>query len=385
MDFLKSAPLALALALCSTAPAVAQDLPGPEAILGKLRLANGYFMQQWPDPGKDIVTDRSRPSHIWTRGFYYEGLMALYGIDHDRRYYDYAVQWGEAHQWGLQGGSRTRSADNQCCGQTYLELYQIDPKPERIRDIKASIDAMVATPRNTDWWWVDALQMAMPVFAKLGAITKDPQYFAKMHELYLNTRDQQGTHGLYNPEDHLWWRDRNFVAPFKEPNGEDCYWSRGNGWALAALVRVLDVLPADVAQRAEYVQTFKEMAEALRKVQRPDGFWNVSLHDPTNFGGKEVSGTALFTYGLAWGIRQGILPAEVYRPVVVKAWNAMAGEAVHPDGKLGFVQGTGAQPKDSQPVTYDRMPNFEDFGLGGFLLAGSEVYKLATTAKPAGR
>jgi rhamnogalacturonyl hydrolase YesR len=127
------------------------------------------------------------------------------------------------------------------------------------------------------------------------------------------------------------------------------------------------------------------MAEALRKVQRPDGFWNVSLHDPTNFGGKEVSGTALFTYGLAWGIRQGILPAEVYRPVVVRAWNAMAGEAVHPDGKLGFVQGTGAQPKDSQPVTYDRMPNFEDFGLGCFLLAGSEVYKLATMAKPSSR
>jgi len=58
---------------------------------------------------------------------------------------------------------------------------------------------------------------------------------------------------------------------------------------------------------------------------------------------------------------------------------------VHPDGKLGFVQGTGAQPKDSQPVTYDKTPNFEDFGLGCFLLAGSEVYKLATMAKPMGR
>ena len=42
------------------------------------------------------------------------------------------------------------------------------------------------------------------------------------------------------------------------------------------------------------------MSKALKKCQREDGFWNVSLHDPTNFGGKETSGTALFVYGMAW-------------------------------------------------------------------------------------
>jgi len=51
-------------------------------------------------------------------------------------------------------------------------------------------------------------------------------------------------------------------------------------------------------------------------------------------------------------------------------------ESLHPNGFLGFVQGTGKEPKDSQPVGYDNVPNFEDFGLGCFLLAGSEVYKL---------
>jgi unsaturated rhamnogalacturonyl hydrolase len=50
--------------------------------------------------------------------------------------------------------------------------------------------------------------------------------------------------------------------------------------------------------------------------------------------------------------------------------------SVHPDGSLGYVQGTGKEPKDSQPVSYDNKPDFEDFGLGCFLLAGSEVYKL---------
>jgi rhamnogalacturonyl hydrolase YesR len=111
-------------------------------------------------------------------------------------------------------------------------------------------------------------------------------------------------------------------------------------------------------------------------LQRADGFWNVSLHDPTEFSGKELTGTALFTYGFAWGMNKGILDKNTYLSATIKAWNAMSTEGVHPNGFLGFVQGTGKEPKDGQPVTYDKIPNFEDFGLGCFLLAGSEVYKL---------
>ena len=54
----------------------------------------------------------------------------------------------------------------------------------------------------------------------------------------------------------------------------------------------------------------------------------------------------------------------------------MCKEAVHKDGKLGYVQGTGKEPKDGQPVTYTSTPDFEDYGLGCFLLAGTEIYKL---------
>src|SRR5207237_6969300 len=129
---------------------------------------------------------------------------------------------------------------------------------------------------------------------------------------------------LYNPTDGLWWRDNDFVPPYKEPNGENCYWSRGNGWVVAALVRVLDLLPNDAPHRDEYEKTYLEMMRALPPLQRPDGFWNVSLHDPTNYGGKELTGTALFTYGMAWGINHGLLDGKVYKPTITKAWTAMA-------------------------------------------------------------
>ena len=358
----------------------AQDLPASAEVLKPLQLVNSYFMAKWPDPGKSIVTNRERPSNIWTRGVYYEGLMALHGIAPDPKALDYAVRWGEFHQWGLRNGTRTRNADDQCCGQTYLELYLLDPKPERLRDIKANIDFIVAGERNDDWWWIDALQMAMPIYAKLGVLTKEPKYFEKMHQIYLYSKNTHGGKGLFNPADGLWWRDKDFVPPYKEPNGEDCYWSRGNGWVVAALVRTLDVLPADAPHRAEYVAMLKTMCEALLKVQRTDGFWNASLHDPTNFGGKEVSGTALFTFGMAWGVRHGVLDGAVYRPVIAKAWNAMVTDAVHPNGFLGYVQGTGKEPKDGQPTTFDHAPDFEDYGIGCFLLAGTEVFRLSGRA-----
>lgn len=357
----------------------AQKLPSSKKIIKTAALANKYFMDKWPDPAKPIyVPSRSRtwPSNIWTRAVYYEGLMALYNVDKKKSYYNYALDWANKHKWNLRDGSRTRNGDNQACGQTYIDLYLIDKKPGKIDSIKASIDKMMASDKIDDWHWVDAIQMAMPVFTQLGVLYKDTSYFHRMYEMYAYTKYKHGDKGLFNAAEGLWWRDKDFDPPYKEPNGEDCYWSRGNGWVVAALVRVLDILPKSDPHYAEYMADYKLMMEALVPIQRTDGYWNVSLHDSTNFGGKEITGTSLFIYGMAWGLNEGLLDKKKYLPVVTKAWNAMANEAVHKNGFLGYVQGTGKEPKESQPVTYDREPDFEDFGLGCFLLAASEVSKI---------
>jgi len=353
--------------------AIAQKLPPKKEVMASMVLTNSYFMNKWPDPGKSIITNKERPSNIWTRAVYYEGLMALYNLKQDKSYYDYAVSWGEAHKWGLRDGAKTRNADNQCCGQTYIDLYEIDGNPERIKEIRESVDLMINSDSTGDWTWIDALQMAMPVFAKLGKVTGDKRYSQRMYEMYMDSKVKQG---FYNPKDKLWWRDKDFKPPYKEPNGKGCYWSRGNGWVVAALVRVLDILPKNDEHYKEYQKTYLEMMKALLPLQREDGFWNASLLDPNNFGGKETSGTALFVYGMAWGVNNGLLSANKYTPVITKAWNAMVTEAVHTDGALGYVQGTGKQPSEGQPVTFEHFPDFEDYGLGCFLLAGSEVFKL---------
>ena len=347
----------------------AQTAPDKKEILKVTLQVNDYFMKKYADyRTPSFVKKVVRPSNIWTRSVYYEGLMALYSIYPADEYYLYAKEWADYHQWGFHRGTTTRNADNYCASQIYLDLYNICPDPEKIRKTKANMDMLVNTPQINDWWWIDAIQMGMPIFAKMGKLTGEQKYFDKMWDMYEYTRNKHGENGMFNVKEGLWWRDHNFDPPYKEPNGKNCYWSRGNGWVYAALVRVMNEIPSDEKHHQDYINDFLTMSKALKQCQREDGFWNVSLHDPSNFGGKETSGTALFVYGMAWGVRNGLLDKKTYLPVIIKAWNAMVKDAVHPNGFLGYVQGTGKEPKDSQPVTYDKVPDFEDFGTGCFLL-----------------
>tara|TARA_R110000851_G_scaffold80163_7_gene176547 strand:- start:9673 stop:10746 length:1074 start_codon:yes stop_codon:yes gene_type:complete len=345
-------------------------------VLEQMQLANDYFMNKWPDVGKTIITNKERPSNIWTRGVYYEGLMALHEIYPKEAYYDYAYDWAEFHGWGFRNGNANRNADDYCAAQTYIDLYNLEPDPKKLKNTKACINMLLNTPQLDDWSWIDAIQMGMPVFAKLGVLEKDNRYFEKMYGMYVYTRNKHGDNGLFNSTDGLWWRDADFDPPYAEPNGEDCYWSRGNGWVIAALAKVLSIIPNDAPHRDQYIKDLKSMAEALVPIQRKDGFWNVSLHDPKNYGGKELSGTALFIYAMTYGVNNGILDKKTYLPVIEKGWKAMTEEGMHTNGFLGYLQSTGKEPKDGQPLSYDKVPDFEDYGLGCFLLAGSEIYKM---------
>lgn len=356
-----------------------EQLPPRNETLKTLIKVNDLYMKRHPDPYEGIPyysRKKVYEANIWTRGIYFEGLMALHSIFPDNKYYDYAREWADKFKWGFRNDiTTTRNADNYCCAQTYIDLYRLCPEPHMLTKTKACMNMLVNTPQVDDWTWIDAIQMGMPVLAKLSKETGDPRYAEKAWEMYNWSRNTLAG-GLFNTKEGLWWRDADFVPPYKEPNGKNCYWSRGNGWVVAALVKVLEEIPADDPHRAAYEADLKAMCEALAKCQREDGFWNVSLHDESNFGGKETSGTALFVYGMAWGIRNGLLDRDKYLPVVTKAWNAIVNDAIHPNGNLGYVQGTGKEPKDGQPVTYDSKPDFDDFGTGCVLLAGSEVYKL---------
>lgn len=360
----------------------AQSTPAGE-ILCKAVSVNDWFMRHWPDPAMDTyVRNKVRPSSLWTRAVYYEGLMALYAVYPQPHYFDYTLQWCQAHRWTPRNGVTTHDADDYCCAQTYIDMLRLGAEGATLLYVRECMDHTLARGQESDgdWWWIDAIQMGMPVLQKLAKETGDSRYAEKAWRMYEYCRNRQDG-GLRNPKDGLWWRDRDFNPPYRTPGGKDCYWSRGDGWVAAALVRVMDEMESTEAHYEDYRNDLISMLESLIPLQREDGFWNCSLADTTDFGGPEVTGTSLFLYAMAWGVRHGYLSKEKYMPVMERAWKAMAG-SVHPDGFLGWQQGTGKQPSDSQPVTFTRLPDFDDYGVGCFLLGATEFYRLKVKSLP---
>ncbi len=368
-------------------------------VMGQAEKVAAYFLKNYPDVGaKSYVGGKERSSKIWTRGVFYEGLMNIYRENPREEWLKYALDWGQFHKWISSSDTEAKkhNADFQCCGQTYLELYKMDPQPERMKHIKMRIDAMIASGRINYWTWVDAIQMSMPVIALLGDITGDESYWEYMYDAYMYTRDKQGGskkgggEPLLNENTGLWYRDAGFDPPYRDrtETDKDCYWSRGNGWVYMALARVLQFTPADEPHRQQYIDDFKLMSRGLLECQRADGSWNVSLAAPKNFGaagseGPEMTGTSLFVGGMAWGVREGLLDSATYLPAIEKGWASMA-RAVHQDtGFVGYLQGTGSKPEDGGPITYDSVPDFEDFGIGCWLWGAAEAHALAAALEDA--
>ncbi len=306
-------------------------------------------------------TRREIEPNGWIRSAFYTGVMAAWHATHDRDYLQAAVTWAESNHW--QPGARPRHADDHCCGQTYTELYLVDPIPERIAPFRRTIDAMMADPKpgRVDWWWCDALFMAPPALARLSAATGDRTYLDFMDTMWWDVVDY-----LYDPWAHLFYRD----ADYRSGTGRETFWSRGNGWVLAGIVRVLAAMPDDYPSRGRYVRLLNEMARAVTAAQSPqDGLWRVNLLAPDEYPTPETSGSGFFCYALAWGIRHGLLDRATYQPVVQRAWQGLTG-AVEDTGQLGWVQWVGKSPAAV------RREDTIDYGSGAFLLAGSEILQL---------
>ena len=369
---MKQQLLLMATICCLSASA---QTPKAEDVLSDARKVNHYFMQKYADPTADThVGGKTRPSSLWTRAVYYEGLTALYDLDPQPTYLAYIDSWASYHQWTPRNGEKTTDADDQCCAQTYIWRFRKSHDPKMIAPITQNLQQQMATSKSDYWWWIDAIQMAMPVYAMMYKTTGDRSYIDYAMSQYQYSRNEIGG-GLYNIDDGLWWRDKRFVAPFAEPDGNNCYWSRGNGWVYAAIVRCMSELQTNDPYYHQLKKDYMAMSRALLRCQRPDGFWNCSLVS-SFYAGKELSGTALFLYGMSWGVKQGLLKGKKYRQSCHQAWNALSTSCIHPSGFLGYVQGTGSQPADSQPVTYDKIPDFEDYGTGCFLLGATGYYQM---------
>lgn len=358
---------------CHTSSRLSGAKPGREFSADSIQ----RIMKKVADWQIDSIRNKGwrHPQRDWTNGALYAGLLDFARLDPDSsRYYDFMKSIGDQFNWKIVSGKGRYFADNYCVGQMYCRLSDIYHDPEMVADLSLLADSLIARPHteslawrndiaSREWAWCDALFMGPPSLAMLSHVTGQIKYMDLVDSLWWKTTDY-----LYDPQEHLYSRDGSFLDK-KEKNGQKVFWSRGNGWVMGGLVRILENMPANYHDRSRWIKLYKDMAGKIASLQQPDGTWHASLLDPADFPVKETSGSTFYCYALAWGINHQLLDAKKYSPVVWKAWKALVG-CLHPDGMLGYVQRIGGAP--GQVSSNDT----EVYGIGAFLLAGSQVIKM---------
>lgn len=343
----------VAAANCTAAP------PGKE-VLELMRRVNAWQSAHPLLPPDD---------RNWERGTWYTGVMAAWKATRDPSFLNQAVAWGRQHNWEVETKEKA-GADRIFCAQTWAEACLARKDRAMIEPVIRWLDADAPnSPGGAKRWYmwngrnyVDALYAA-PLFAMLARATGQPRYLDLMHAMFWDI-----TADLFDKEEGLYYRDNRFIGQ-TTASGKKIFWSRGNGWAAGALVRVLEYLPRNDPHRARYEELLRTMAASLARRQGGDGMWRTNLADPGQAPGPETSGSGFFCYALAWGVRNGVLPKPEYLPAVKRAWAGLR-SAVSPEGKVLWGQKVADRPDQvGQESTHE-------YVTGAWLLAASEVYRL---------
>jgi len=282
---------------------------------------------------------------------------------------------GFADNVGWRPGDKPRFADDWCIIWSYAELHAFDREPKQLAASVSLFDDIMqeSWDESLEWRnsihhrelaWCDSLFMGPPTLTRLTRVTGDDRYREFGDRLWWKTTDY-----LYDEEHGFYYRDSRFFDQTEE-NGKPVFWARGNGWVYGGITRMIEDLPVDHPSTPRYIQLFREMSRAIIDAQKPDGFWPAGLLDPERWDKPESSGTAFFTYGLAWGLNHGLLDSESARRAAHHGWNALV-SVTDPDGRLRAIQPIGDDPYDFDPAS--TMP----YGMGALLLAASEMYKMA--------
>ena len=368
---MKTKLLSLLLLTAAFSTAFAQ---GKQDVINSIKKVNNYWQEHNP----------AQCRGFWDNAAYFTGNQAVYELTGEQKYLDYAIKWAEYNHW--KGATQTDKrkwkyktygegmdfvlfADWQICFQVYIDLYKLEHRAERLQRALEVMCYQASTPDRDYWWWADALYMGMPVFSKLYTVTHDQKLLDKQYECYRWTDSL-----LFDTDSKLYYRDGKYVYPKVKTacNEGKSFWARGAGWVLAGLAKVLQDMPKDCKYRTFYVDRFKKLAEGVKACQQEGGYWSRSMLCEDDAPGCETSGTAFFTYGMLWGVNNGILPAKDYKSCIDKAWNYLYNTAMQTDGSIGYVQPIGEKPDPTKTVDAKSQA---PFGTGAWLLAACEYTK----------
>lgn len=288
--------------------------------------------------------------------------------------------------------------DNIQMGRQLLLLYAVTGQKKYFTAATTLYDQLKHQPRTAEggFWhkqrypnqmWLDGLYMAEPFYAEYAATFHHPEDFDDIvHQFQLideHARDPKT--GLYF---HAW--DSSKQQKWANPQTGDSaiLWSRAMGWYAMALVDTLDYLPAEYPGRAKLISILNRFAKGIIATQDSNGVWYQVTdrpHAPGNF--EESSGSAMFVYALAKGVRMGYLPASD-QPAAKRGFAGLMHQFVTHDAHGMLVLsgtcdavGLGGTPYRDGTYRYYTTVSVvsnDGRGLGPMLLASREIEMMPT-------
>lgn len=378
------APMAMLLSSCATVPpAATANVMAEQQTKAEIRaVANRAANWQLAnlDNLENTIRSISRETpnkRGWVMGTFFLGLADYAQRTDQPLYLESLARIADDQDWRL--GDRLYHADDHLVGQVYFALDRAGVASADLAPTRAVLDAILADrPTNQmmhpdvqgdpgcaqRWCWSDALFMAPATWFDAAETFDNAVYADFAHEEFMVATDL-----LFDQDVGLYYRDSRFFDR-RGADGEKLFWSRGNGWVYGGLVNILQVLDVNDPRREYYVSLFRRMSDRLVAIQTDEGMWRASLL-ATSETPPETSGTGFFTYGLAWGVNEGVLAGDQYEDAANAGWDALVAN-VDSDGRLGYVQQVGDRPEGVQ------RDDTQLYGVGAFLLAAGQVEKLRT-------
>jgi rhamnogalacturonyl hydrolase YesR len=215
--------------------------------------------------------------------------------------------------------------------------------------------------------WADDMFMGIPFLVQASQYAND----AKTRDFFIEDAASQ----VIAFSSQVWDADAQLYmhAHFSGTTQKFPHWSRANGWAIWAMSEVLMNLPKSNPKYTIILNQYKTLVASLVKYQTPDGFWLNVLDRPDSK--PEVSGTAIFTMGIARGVTNGWLDEQTFKPIVMKGWSALKTQ-ISPDGTVhNICMGTMCSPDVNYYLNRPFYDN-DTHGIFAVLFAGIEVDKM---------
>ncbi|MCF4101069.1 glycoside hydrolase family 88 protein [Gillisia sp. M10.2A] len=360
-------------------------------------------MHRFPEATK--LDFREKPKWSYTNGLVLKAAQEVYEQTNKQEYYDYIYDFADT-LITAEGEIRTYKLSDQNLdmlnsGNVLLYLYP-ETKEERfltaLKTLRSQIDTQPRTPdggfwhkkRYTQQMWLDGLYMAEPFYAHYTKMfTEQEAAAAKAYDDIVHQFDLIQKHTLDENTGllyHGWDSSREQKWANKETGTSPNFWSRAMGWYGMAMVDVLDYLPEDHAGREKIIKYLNQFAEAVTKYQNKDsGLWYQVLDQGDREGNYlEASGTSMFTYTFAKGVKKGYLP-EKYMTVAEKAYGGLLKNliTVEEDGIVNLnqvcaVAGLGGDPYRDASYEYyvnEEIRSNDPKGTGPFILASLQLDK----------